>query len=120
MNALNPGHFIGQRSLGAKTSYGSILRSCPEGRDPGGNGLVAVLDPSAFGEDFAVEVDRLCVAVKGLPPAAGLNGVCLPGEPGFESMARRSRDGIPLVQGTRSRLLARASKLNVVAPEGLA
>ena len=97
-----------------------IAVALTEGRDPGGNGLVAVLDPSAFGEEFVSEVDRLCIAIKGLPPAAGLDGVYLPGERGFESMERRSRDGIPLVQGTRSRLLALASKLNVVAPEGLA
>jgi ureidoglycolate dehydrogenase (NAD+) len=90
------------------------------GGDPGGNGLVAVLDPSAFGEDFASEIDRLCAAIKGLPPSAGSDGVYLPGERGFEAMERRSRDGIPLVQGTRSRLLALASKLNVVVPEGLA
>jgi ureidoglycolate dehydrogenase (NAD+) len=97
-----------------------IAIALTEGRDPGGNGLVAVLDPSAFGEDFAFEVDRLAAAIKGLPPSAGLDGVYLPGERGFETMERRSRDGIQLVQGTRSRLLALASKLNVVAPEGLA
>jgi ureidoglycolate dehydrogenase (NAD+) len=91
-----------------------------EGGDPGGNGLVAVLDPSAFGEGFSGEVDRLGAAVKGLPPAAGSDGVYLPGERGFEEMERRLRAGIPLVQGTRSRLKALAAKLNVVVPEGLA
>ena len=90
------------------------------GGDPGGNGLVAVLDPSAFGEDFPIEVDRLGAAIKGLPPAAGSERVYLPGERGFEEMERRSRAGIPLVQGTRSRLLALASKLKVAVPEGLA
>jgi ureidoglycolate dehydrogenase (NAD+) len=78
-----------------------------------------VLDPSAFGEGFSGEVDRLGAAVKGLPPAAGSDGVYLPGERGFEEMERRLRAGIPLVQGTRSRLKALASKLNVVVPEGL-
>lgn len=90
-----------------------------EGGDPGGNGLVAVLDPSAFGEGFSTDVDHLCAAVKGLPPAAGSDGVYLPGERGFEEMERRRRAGIPLVQGTRSRLKALASKLNVVVPEGV-
>ena len=90
------------------------------GGDPGGNGLVAVLDPSAFGEDFPIEVDRLGAAIKGLPPAAGSERVYLPGGRGFEEMERRSRAGIPLVQGTRSRLLALASKLKVAVPEGLA
>jgi ureidoglycolate dehydrogenase (NAD+) len=90
-----------------------------EGGDPGGNGLVAVLDPSAFGEGFSGEVDRLGAAIKGLPPAAGSEGVYLPGERGFEELERRLRGGIPLVQGTRSRLKALAAKLNVVVPEGL-
>jgi ureidoglycolate dehydrogenase (NAD+) len=90
-----------------------------EGGDPGGNGLVAVLDPSAFGDTFSIDVDRLGAAIKGLPPAAGSDGVYLPGERGFDEMERRRRAGIPLVQGTRSRLKALASKLNVVVPEGL-
>jgi ureidoglycolate dehydrogenase (NAD+) len=90
------------------------------GGDPGGNGLVAVLDPSAFGEDFPIEVDRLGAAIKGLPPAAGSERVYLPGERGFEEMERRSSAGIRLVRGTLSRLLALASHLNVVVPEGLA
>jgi ureidoglycolate dehydrogenase (NAD+) len=89
-----------------------------KGSDPGGNGLVAVLDPSAFGEDFSDEADRLSAAVKNLPPAAGSDAVYLPGERGFDEMERRRRAGIPLVQGTRSRLKALASKLNVVVPEG--
>ncbi|WP_065750062.1 Ldh family oxidoreductase [Bradyrhizobium paxllaeri] len=91
-----------------------------EGRDPGGNGLVAALDPSAFGNDFTLEVDRLRSAIKDLPPAAGSSGVYLPGERGFDEMERRSSTGVPLVQGTRSRLLALAKKLNVAVPQGLA
>ena len=97
-----------------------IAVALTEGRDPGGNGLVAVLDPSAFGEDFPSEVDRLSAAIKDLPPASGSERVHLPGERGFELMEKRSRAGIPLVRGTRTRLLALASKLNVVVPEGFA
>lgn len=91
-----------------------------EGGDPGGNGLVAVLDPSAFGDNFTFEVERLRGAIKGLPLAAGLDRVYLPGERGFEVTEKRSRTGIPLAQGTRSRLVTLAKKLNVVVPEGLA
>jgi ureidoglycolate dehydrogenase (NAD+) len=90
------------------------------GGDPGGNGMVAVLDPSAFGEDFPIEVDRLGAAIQGLPPAAGSERVYLPGERGFEEMERRSSAGIRLLRGTLSRLLALASNLNVVVHEGLA
>jgi ureidoglycolate dehydrogenase (NAD+) len=97
-----------------------IAAALAGGGDPGGNGLVVVLDPAAFGEHYLFEVDRLRAAIKSLPPAAGLDSVYLPGERGFEEMERRSRAGIPLVRGTLSRLLALASKLNVVVPEGLA
>ncbi|MET3301449.1 Ldh family oxidoreductase [Bradyrhizobium diazoefficiens] len=76
--------------------------------------------PSAFGDNFTLEVDRLGAAIKSLPPAAGADSVYLPGERGFEEMERRSRAGIPLARGTVSRLLALASKLNVAVPEGVA
>lgn len=105
----------------------SVLTATPlisvaltQGGDPGGNGLVVALDPSAFGTDLIIGVDRLCVAIKGLPPAAGSKGIYLPGERGFEEAERRLRAGIPLVRGTRSRLLALAARLKVVVPEGLA
>ncbi|WP_258767825.1 Ldh family oxidoreductase [Bradyrhizobium arachidis] len=97
-----------------------ISMALADGSDPGGNGLVAVLDPSAFGNNFTFDVDRLRTAIKALPLADGLDGVYLPGERGFEVMERRSRTGIPLAQGTRSRLVTLAKKLNVVAPEDLA
>lgn len=97
-----------------------IAVALAEGSDPGGNGLVVALDPAAFGDQFLFDVDRLRAAIKNLPPATGLNAVYLPGERGFEEMERRSRAGVPLVRGTRSRLLALASKLNVMVPEGVA
>ncbi|WP_245287908.1 Ldh family oxidoreductase [Bradyrhizobium sp. Ec3.3] len=87
--------------------------------DPGGNGLVAALDPAAFGSDFTADVDRLRSAIKGLPPAEGVDEVYLPGERGFEESRKRFRDGIPIAQGTLKRLLALASKLNVPAPAGV-
>ena len=97
-----------------------IAVALTSGGDPGGNGLVAALDPSAFGDQFLFDVDRLRGAIKNLPPAAGMESVYLPGERGFEEMERRSRAGIPLVRGTLSRLLALATKLNVAVPEGVA
>ena len=89
------------------------------GGDPGGNGLVAALDPAAFGDNFTFEADRLRDAIKSLPPAAGSDQPYLPGERGFEEMEKRSRAGIPLARGTVSRLLALASKLNVATPENI-
>ena len=89
------------------------------GGDPGGNGLVAALDPAAFGDTFTFEIDRLRAAIKSLPPAAGSDHVYLPGERGFEEMEERSRAGIPLVRGTLSRLLSLAAKLNVAVPASI-
>lgn len=97
-----------------------IAVALAEGGDPGCNGLVVALDPAAFGDQFLSDVDRLRGAIKGLPPAAGSDSVYLPGERGFEQMEMRSREGIPLLRGTLSRLLALASKLNVTVPEGVA
>src|SRR5207244_8603669 len=48
-----------------------IAAALTGGGDPGGNGLVVVLDPAAFGEHYLFEVDRLRAAIKSLPPAAG-------------------------------------------------
>jgi ureidoglycolate dehydrogenase (NAD+) len=88
-------------------------------RDPGGNGVVIVVDPAAFGDGFLVDVERLGESIKRLPPAIGSDSVYLPGERSFEEMRRRLDAGIPLVQGTVSRLVALASRLNVDVPKGL-
>jgi ureidoglycolate dehydrogenase (NAD+) len=91
-----------------------------QGGDPGGNGLVVALDPSAFGlaEAFASGVAETCAAIKRLPPASDATGIYLPGERGFDEMEKRLRSGIPLA-GTLSGLVALAAKLNVTVPADL-
>jgi len=86
-----------------------------QGGDPGGNGLVAALDPAAFGLSvpLATAVQDLCDAIHALPPAAGTEAVLLPGERGFQTMAARLRDGIPVATGTLNRLAALGKKLGV-------
>ncbi len=86
-----------------------------QGGDPGGNGLVAALDPAAFGSPvpLGAAVQDLCDAIKALPPAAGTAAVLLPGERGFRTMATRLRDGIPVAAGTLNRLAALGRKLGV-------
>ena len=49
----------------------SVARS--KGGDPRGNGLVAALDPSAFGDQFLLNVERLRAAIKNLPPSFGVD-----------------------------------------------
>jgi ureidoglycolate dehydrogenase (NAD+) len=99
-----------------------IFVALTQSGDPGGNGLVVALDPSGFGsgEAFARGITETCAAIKGLPPAADAPGVYLPGERGFDEMQKRLRTGIPLAQGTLSRLVALAAKLNVTTPAELA
>jgi ureidoglycolate dehydrogenase (NAD+) len=86
-----------------------------QGGDPGGNGLVAALDPAAFGLSvpLGTAVQDLCDEIHALPPAAGTDAVLLPGERGFQTMMTRRRDGIPVATGTLNRLAALGRKLAV-------
>jgi ureidoglycolate dehydrogenase (NAD+) len=85
------------------------------------NGLVIAVDPSAFGEkaDFTRDIDELCQAIKGLPPASDTGQVFLPGERGYAELDKRMQGGIPLAAGTVSRLVALATKHAVAIPTSL-
>lgn len=85
------------------------------GRDPGGNGLVAALDPTAFGPSLPLgpAVEELCHAIKALPPVVDANPVLLPGERSLNTMRARLRDGIPIATGTLKRLAALGQKHGV-------
>jgi ureidoglycolate dehydrogenase (NAD+) len=93
----------------------------PEGL-PGGtrlNGIAIAVDLAAFGDPaaFRNDVDRLSAAISGLPPAAGVERVLLPGERGDAIKAERERDGIPLPKGTWSKLVAVAEEFGVHVPK---
>jgi ureidoglycolate dehydrogenase (NAD+) len=98
-----------------------ITMALREGIEPGGNGIVVALDPSAFGaaEQFPIGVTDLAAAIKALEPMAG-GAVLLPGERGDGERRRRLADGVPVAEGTRSRLAALATKLGVQVPDPLA
>jgi ureidoglycolate dehydrogenase (NAD+) len=98
-----------------------ITLALRDGIEPGGNGIVVALDPSAFGagEQFPIGVTDLAAAIKALEPTPG-GAVLLPGERGDGERRRRLADGIPVADGTRSRLAALASKLGVQVPDPLA
>jgi ureidoglycolate dehydrogenase (NAD+) len=91
-----------------------------KGGDPGGNGLVLAVDPSAFGtqDDFAALVDQLSAAIKDLPPAPDAS-IRLPGERGYDEMQRRLATGIPVAGGTLSRLVELADELKVPVPSSI-
>ncbi|WP_127091976.1 Ldh family oxidoreductase [Aquabacter cavernae] len=95
-----------------------IIAPALGGADPVGfNGLAIAIDPDAFmgRERFLANVQALAVAIHGLEPAAGTEAVLLPGERGRRTAAERSRSGIPLAQGTATKLAELAARLGVEA-----
>ena len=91
-------------------------------QEPGGNGVVIALDPTAFGAagQFAEGVSELTAAIKALPVAFGTETVLLPGERGDGERRRRLAAGIPLAAGTASRLVTLANTLGAAVPAELA
>jgi ureidoglycolate dehydrogenase (NAD+) len=82
------------------------------------NGVAMAVDLAAFGdvERILVEADRLGDQVRALPPDDSVERIYLPGERGDSILEKRMRDGIPLPQGTWSRLIAVAGALGVPTP----
>jgi ureidoglycolate dehydrogenase (NAD+) len=86
--------------------------------DPFLHGVAIAVDLAAIGdlERFTTEVDRLGDAITGLPRAAGVERILLPGERGDAILAEREQKGIPVAAGTWKRLVAAAKGLGVEAP----
>jgi len=82
------------------------------------NGIAIAIDLAAFGDPAAIldEADRLGDQVAALPPDDSADRIYLPGERGDGVLQVRTREGIPLPQGTWSRLLACAKALGVAPP----
>ncbi len=66
------------------------------------NGMLAiVVDPSRFGRsDFAEQVEDVLTWVTGSPPAEGVGSVLVAGDPERAHRTARTRDGIPVDNGT--------------------
>ncbi|MGA1370400.1 MAG: malate/lactate/ureidoglycolate dehydrogenase [Pseudomonadales bacterium] len=64
--------------------------------------LMFVLDPAAFGglEAFRSEVEAMTEFLHSTTPAVGQDRVRVPGEPELETLALRSREGIPIDDNT--------------------
>jgi ureidoglycolate dehydrogenase (NAD+) len=82
------------------------------------NGIAIAVDLAAFGDPAAIlaEADRLGDLIAALPPDDSAARIYLPGERGDGILQLRAREGIPLPQGTWSRLLACAKALGVAPP----
>jgi LDH2 family malate/lactate/ureidoglycolate dehydrogenase len=97
----------GTRELGAHKGYGlalmvEILCATLTGariRDLATGHFFLALDPTAFRdrEDFAEDLEELLGRMRGIAPIDPDTPVLIPGDPEHDSVARRRRDGIPVV-----------------------
>jgi ureidoglycolate dehydrogenase (NAD+) len=82
------------------------------------NGVAMAVDLAAFDDRDRIlaEAEELGRRIQALPHEEHVERIYLPGERGNSILQERQRDGIPLPQGTWSRLLAAAKELGVTPP----
>jgi ureidoglycolate dehydrogenase (NAD+) len=82
------------------------------------NGVAIAIDLAAFGdrERILAEAEELGRRIGALPREPQVERIYLPGERGDGVLQERTRAGIPLPQGTWSRLVACARDLSVTPP----
>ena len=85
------------------------------------NSTVAAINISTFTdlESYKENIDNLIDGIKALPKADGFNEIFVPGEPEERSFTERSKNGIPLPEGTIRNLRAVSEKSGVKLPAGL-
>jgi ureidoglycolate dehydrogenase (NAD+) len=85
------------------------------------NSFVAALDIELFTdlETYKHDVDELIDLIKGLPKADGVDEILVPGEIEDRVYAERTKEGIPLPDGTAHNLAEVAQKLGVPMPAWL-
>lgn len=83
------------------------------------NGVAIAVDLAALGDAdaFVNEVEQLAAAISELPRAEGVERILLPGERGDRMYREREAGGIPIPNGTWSRLLAAAASVGVKPPD---
>jgi ureidoglycolate dehydrogenase (NAD+) len=85
------------------------------------NSVIAAIDISLFHdvEIYKQQVDETIDSLKALPKADGFSEILMPGEPEQNTLAERTRDGIPLPPGTVERLYAAAKRFGLPLPAGI-
>jgi ureidoglycolate dehydrogenase (NAD+) len=85
------------------------------------NSVVAAINISNFTdlEDYKEHIDNLIDGIKMLPKAEGFSDIFVPGEPEEATCVDRSKDGIPLPEGTIRNLRQVAEKFRLAMPAGL-
>ena len=82
------------------------------------NSVVAALDIATFTdvESYKETISSLIEGIKGLPKAEGFEEIFVPGEPEERTFMERSQKGIPLPEGTWSKLCAISERFDVALP----
>jgi ureidoglycolate dehydrogenase (NAD+) len=95
------------------------LTNKDSGDNPVLNGVAIAIDLAALGDAdaFVNEVEQLAAAISELPRAEGVERILLPGERGDRMYREREAGGIPIPNGTWSRLLAAAASVGVKPPD---
>lgn len=85
------------------------------------NSVVAAVNIGTFTdvEGYGEHVDGLIDRLKALPPAEGFKEVLIPGEPEDRVQEERSKNGIPLPEGTAQNLRKVAERFGVKLPAGI-
>jgi len=85
------------------------------------NSVVIAIDIGTFTdvEAYKEHIDNLIDGIKALPKAEGFSEIFVPGEPEERTFADRSRNGIPLPEGTIRNLRDVAERFGIKLPSGL-
>jgi LDH2 family malate/lactate/ureidoglycolate dehydrogenase len=83
--------------------------------------IFAVLDPSRFLplDTFKARMDQALSELRSCPPAAGSQGVLIPGDIERNERERRLRDGIPLPEAVIADFQHLSAEFGVPMPEAL-
>lgn len=84
------------------------------------NGVICAIDIAAFcdPDEYRSDVDATVEAIKTLPKLDGVEEILMPGEIEDRNFAKRSKDGIPLPQGTWNNLQKfAADRFDIAMPE---
>ena len=98
-----------------------LLEPALLGKEVGENSVVAAIDISTFTdvEGYKEHIDNLIDGLKALPKAEGFTEILVPGEPEERTFDDRSRNGIPLPEGTIRNLRSIAERFGIKVPDGL-
>lgn len=85
------------------------------------NSVVAAINIGTFTnvESYKEHIDNLIDLIKALPKAEGFDEIFVPGEPEERTFDERSRNGIPLPEGTVHNLRSIAERVGIDAPQSL-